>query len=122
MYYLYPTDENIIMKTPAFPVFEGDKVILYCQYKTTNYNDTTFFKNGAVVSVMPSSPNNEINMTIENVTKKDEGSYKCASPALKMESTESWLSVRPKSDTPGQVYNLNVMICVYIFTFCSNVF
>nr|XP_024654392.1 GTPase IMAP family member 8-like [Maylandia zebra] len=94
--------DNIIMKTPAFPVFEGDKVILYCQYKTTNYNDTTFFKNGAVVSVMPSSPNNEINMTIENVTKKDEGSYKCASPALKMESTESWLSVRPKSDTPEE--------------------
>ncbi|CAI5640123.1 unnamed protein product [Oreochromis niloticus] len=93
--------DNIIMKTPAVPVFEGDNVILYCQYKTTGYNDTTFFKNGAVVSVMPSSPNSEINMTIENVTKKDEGSYKCASLALKMESTESWLSVRPKSDTRG---------------------
>lgn len=94
--------DNIILKTPAFPVFEGDKVILYCQYKSTNYNGTTFFKNGIVVFVTsPSSKNKAINMIIENVTRKDEGSYKCASQDRKMESAESWLSVRPNTETQG---------------------
>lgn len=120
--YLYPTDDSIIMKTPAVPVFEGDNVILHCQYKTTNYNATTFFKNGKIVSVTsPSSNHKMINMIIENVTRKDEGSYKCASQELKMESAESWLSVRANNETQGQLYNLSILICVYILIFFINI-
>ncbi|XP_071343025.1 uncharacterized protein [Trachinotus anak] len=87
---------NIILKTPAFPVFTGHDVVLYCQYRTGNHNMTTFFKNGAEIDTYNSSSSNRvIQMTITNVTQEDEGFYKCASPDRKMESPESWLSVRP---------------------------
>uniref|UniRef100_A0AAQ5Y1T7 Ig-like domain-containing protein n=1 Tax=Amphiprion ocellaris TaxID=80972 RepID=A0AAQ5Y1T7_AMPOC len=86
---------NIIVKTPAFPVFEGDNVVLYCQFWTGNHNKATFFKNGAEISFSSSSGSGRvIKMTIENVTLEDEGSYKCASRDRKMESPESWLTVR----------------------------
>ncbi|XP_073332500.1 uncharacterized protein [Pagrus major] len=86
----------IILKTPAFPVFEGDKVVLYCQYWTGKPNRTTFFKNGAeIVTYNSSSSDTVIKMTIENVTQEDEGLYQCASQDRKMKSPASWLSVRP---------------------------
>ncbi|XP_059196336.1 Fc receptor-like protein 6 [Centropristis striata] len=85
----------IILKTPAFPVFEGDKVVLYCQYWRGIHNKTTFFKNGAkIVTYSSTSSDRVIKMTIENVTQEDEGFYKCASQDREMESPESWLSVR----------------------------
>ncbi|XP_050933177.1 uncharacterized protein LOC127143461 isoform X2 [Lates calcarifer] len=87
---------NIILKTPAFPVFTGDDVVLYCQYRTGNHNKTTFFKNGTEIDTYSSfSSDGVITMTIKNVTQQDEGLYKCASHDRKMESPESWLSVRP---------------------------
>ncbi|KAF3691181.1 Fc receptor-like A Fc receptor -like protein expressed in B-cells [Channa argus] len=88
--------DKIILKTPAFPVFMGDKVVLYCQYQTGNHNETTFFKNGVEIYASTSSSSDAVTeMTIENVTKKDEGLYKCASLDRKLESSESWLLVRP---------------------------
>ncbi|XP_044054277.1 sialoadhesin-like [Siniperca chuatsi] len=87
---------TIILKTPALPVFEGDKVVLYCQYWAGNHSKTTFFKNGAeIITSTSSSSDSVIKMTIENVAQEDEGFYKCASQDRKMESLESWLSVRP---------------------------
>ncbi|XP_074493096.1 uncharacterized protein LOC141768605 [Sebastes fasciatus] len=89
-------DGPIILKTPASPVFEGDKVVLYCQYWSGNHSKTTFFKNGAeMVNSSSSTSDRVMKMTIENVTQEDEGFYKCASQDGKMESPESWLSVRP---------------------------
>ncbi|XP_068175874.1 putative high affinity immunoglobulin gamma Fc receptor IB isoform X3 [Antennarius striatus] len=86
---------TIIMKIPAFPVLEGEEVVLHCQYSTDNQRNTTFFKNGAEVFTHSSSSSDRmIKMTIENVTQDDEGFYKCASQDRKMESPESWLSVR----------------------------
>ncbi|KAK2835847.1 hypothetical protein Q5P01_016331 [Channa striata] len=88
--------DNIILKTPAFPVFTGDKVVLHCQLRTGNHNKTTFFKNGVEINVSASSSSNTVTeMTIENVRQEDEGLYKCASLDRKIESPESWLSVRP---------------------------
>ncbi|XP_041791145.1 Fc receptor-like protein 6 isoform X2 [Chelmon rostratus] len=87
---------TIILKTPAFPVFEGDAVVLYCQYWTDNHSNTSFFKNGAEIVTSTSSLSDRvIKMTIENVTRDDEGLYRCASQDRKMESPGSWLSVRP---------------------------
>ncbi|KAE8294531.1 Polymeric immunoglobulin receptor [Larimichthys crocea] len=87
----------VILKTPAFPVLEGDEVILSCQYLSGTPGKTTFFKNGAEMntSYSSASSNRVIKMTIENVTQDDEGFYKCASQDGKMESPESWLSVIP---------------------------
>lgn len=84
----------IILKTPAFPVFEGDKVVLVCQYWVGNHSKTTFFKNGAENFTSPSS-DRVIKMTLENVTQEDEGFYKCASQDRTMESPEAWLPVSP---------------------------
>lgn len=50
-------------------------------------------------------------MTIENVTKADEGFYKCVSEGRKMESPESWLSVRRDR---GQLSGLHLMIIMII--------
>ncbi|XP_029988257.1 carcinoembryonic antigen-related cell adhesion molecule 1-like [Sphaeramia orbicularis] len=85
----------IILKTPASPVSEGHTVDLYCQYRTVNHSHTMFFKNRAhIITNTSSSSDNIVKMTIENVTKEDEGYYMCASEDRKMESAESWLSVR----------------------------
>ena len=71
-------------------------MVLYCQYQTGNHSKTAFFKNGAeIVTYSSSSSDGVIKMTMENVTQEDEGLYKCASQDRKMESPESWLSVRP---------------------------
>ncbi|XP_069006760.1 Fc receptor-like protein 3 [Embiotoca jacksoni] len=85
---------DIILRTPAFPVFEGDHVVLYCQYLRGYHNKATFFKNGVEITTSSSS-GREIKLTIENVTREDDGLYKCASQDRKMESPESWLSVTP---------------------------
>ncbi|XP_032381916.1 neogenin isoform X1 [Etheostoma spectabile] len=90
------SDGAIILKTPSFPVFEGDNVVLYCQYKTSNHSEITFFKDGAEIVTSSSSGSDRVTkMTLENVTQEDEGFYKCASQDRKLESPESWLSVRP---------------------------
>lgn len=105
VFYLSPTDGTIILKTPAFPVSEGDEVVLYCQYWTGNHSKTSFFKNGVEISTLTSSSSDRaIKMTIENVTQEDEGLYKCASRDRKTESPESWLSVRPDRGQRGRLY------------------
>ncbi|KAM7410360.1 hypothetical protein PAMA_001684 [Pampus argenteus] len=85
----------VILKTPAFPISEGDNVVLYCQYWTGSNNTTAFFKNGAeIITYSSFSADRVTKMIIENVTQADEGFYKCASEDKKMESPESWLSIR----------------------------
>lgn len=80
------------MKTPVHSVPEGEQVVLYCQYWKGNHSKTTFFKDGVEVHTSL-SPDRIVEMTIDNVTKEDEGFYKCASHGRKMESPASWLSV-----------------------------
>lgn len=94
----------MILKTPVLPVFEGDNVVLYCQYRTDNHSNTTFFKDGAEITTSSSS-GTVIEMAIENVTQEDEGLYKCASQDRETESPESWLSVsagRGNSTSPEE--------------------
>ncbi|KAM6921167.1 Fc receptor-like protein 5 [Xenentodon cancila] len=91
---------NIILKTPAFPVDEGDKVVMSCHYKIGNQGKTVFFNNEVEIFTSNSSSSDKaINWTSENVTPKDEGLYKCASQDGKMESPASWLSVTPNRGT-----------------------
>ncbi|AWP11236.1 Hypothetical protein SMAX5B_017595 [Scophthalmus maximus] len=91
-----PPDGDIILKTPALPVFTGDDVVLHCQYPTGNHKGTRFFKNGAEIDAKSSSSSAGVTeVTIKNVTREDEGFYKCAYRDRKMQSPESWLSVRP---------------------------
>lgn len=55
-------------------------------------------------------------MTIKNVTQQDEGLYKCASHDRKMESPESWLSVRPDR---GQLYGFIEFEDIYHLVTCD---
>ncbi|KAM9762518.1 sialoadhesin-like isoform 1-T1 [Menidia menidia] len=85
---------KILLRTPALPVHEGDDVILYCQHRTNYRSEAVFFRGGEVISTLAtSSSDRAANMTIANVTKKDEGFYKCALKDGGVESPESWLSV-----------------------------
>lgn len=96
IYYVRPTDGAIILKTPAFPVFQGERVVLYCQCLTANHSKITFFKDGAEITTnTTSSSGRVIKLIIKNVTQEDEGLYKCVSQDRKMESPESWMSVKP---------------------------
>ncbi|XP_058494933.1 Fc receptor-like protein 5 isoform X2 [Solea solea] len=97
---------NITLKTPASPVAVGDDVGLYCQYQAGNSTETRFFKNGAEIHThISASSDRVVVMAIQNVTQDDEGFYKCASHDRKMQSPESWLSVRPDR---GQAFEGNL--------------
>ncbi|XP_034561671.1 uncharacterized protein LOC117828570 [Notolabrus celidotus] len=86
----------IILRSPSSPVLLGDSVDLFCQYWTGNNGTTSFYKNGAEITTSTSSSGyREIKMRIEKMTQEDEGLYKCVSGDGRMESPESWLSVRP---------------------------
>ncbi|XP_077439287.1 Fc receptor-like protein 2 isoform X2 [Vanacampus margaritifer] len=85
----------VIMRTPAFSVPHGGSVVLACRYRKGNHTKTTFFRNGVETSTYSSpGPGTEIKLTIENVSEVHEGFYKCASQDGKLESPQSWLSVR----------------------------
>ncbi|XP_041635004.1 uncharacterized protein LOC121504360 [Cheilinus undulatus] len=84
------TAGSVILVIPALPVPEGENVTLTCMNKTTpaavaNFNKGSALKGGS--------------MTIYNVSKSDEGFYKCSIPGVG-ESAESWLAVR---DQPSNV-------------------
>lgn len=85
----------MIIVGPAHPVTEGDQVTLHCRYWLHKPNLTTFYKDGVEVVL------NVTEMTIDNVNGADEGFYKCAEPEEKLESPESWLSVRSKTKWLG---------------------
>ncbi|XP_059211383.1 low affinity immunoglobulin gamma Fc region receptor II-a-like [Centropristis striata] len=90
------TDGSVILESPVLPVMEGDAVTLSCRNKTTSSNLTAgFYKDG---DFMESSATG--NMTIDSVSKSDEGLYKCSISGAG-ESPESWLAVTDTSKPPS---------------------
>ncbi|XP_029932732.1 Fc receptor-like B [Myripristis murdjan] len=86
------TDGSVILESPVFPVMEGSDVTLRCKTRTTSSSLTAdFYKDGFLIG---SGSTGE--MTIHNVSKSDEGFYKC-SISDSGESPESWLAVRGAS-------------------------
>lgn len=89
--------DDMILKTPVFPVFEGNEVVLYCQSLRNKHDKMKFFKNGAeITSSNTSSSDTVAELNIVNVRRRDEGFYKCTSEDGKTQSQESWLAVRPR--------------------------
>lgn len=79
----------MILESPVLPVSEGDNVTLRCRNKTTSTNlPADFYKDS---DLMESSTSEE--MTINNVSKSDEGLYKCNVSGVEV-SPGSWLTVR----------------------------
>ncbi|CAI5661085.1 unnamed protein product [Oreochromis niloticus] len=82
------TAGSVILETPTHPVKEGNEVILNCKNKETQSEHITdFYKDGVSLGTW-----NQSSMTIKNVSKSDEGLYKCSIDGAG-ESPESWLAV-----------------------------
>lgn len=81
----FSPDGLVILQTPVRPVMEGQTVTLLCK-ASHNLNHTFIYKDGVKF-------NDNFNVTMKNVTKAQEGFYKCVNPTAAMESPESWFSV-----------------------------
>ncbi|XP_035850145.1 uncharacterized protein LOC116052133 [Sander lucioperca] len=90
---------SVILEVPASPVMEGDNVSLYCRKKDTQSNHMAdFYKDGSTLGTWYS------NMTIQNVSKSDEGLYKCSISGAG-ESPQSWLTVLKVKGDEGMFNN-----------------
>ncbi|XP_053199215.1 Fc receptor-like protein 5, partial [Scomber japonicus] len=86
------TGGPVILQSPVLPVMEGDDVTLHCKTKTSNL-PAGFYKDGSLIWTDPAG-----HMTIHNVSKSDEGLYKCHISSHG-ESPSSWISVTEKPTT-----------------------
>ncbi|KAJ0006199.1 hypothetical protein NQD34_013472 [Periophthalmus magnuspinnatus] len=73
--------EKLILKSPLFPVKEGEQITLTCSFKetrsavaTSNFN-TSFFLNGDFKGEFPGGQ-----MVLSSVTREHEGLYHCEHP------------------------------------------
>uniref|UniRef100_A0A669EPY0 Ig-like domain-containing protein n=1 Tax=Oreochromis niloticus TaxID=8128 RepID=A0A669EPY0_ORENI len=67
------TGGSVILQSPVLPVMEGDDVTLLCKTKTTPSNlPAAFYKDGSLIRKQPTG-----HMTIQHVSRSDEGLYKC---------------------------------------------
>ncbi|XP_036002892.1 low affinity immunoglobulin gamma Fc region receptor II-a [Fundulus heteroclitus] len=84
------TDGPVILESPVLPVTEGDAVILRCilNEASSSSNLTQFYKDGRLIGSSSAGI-----ITILDVSKSDEGLYKCDVTGAGG-SPESWLSVR----------------------------
>lgn len=81
----------MILVIPVLPVVEGDAVTLQCRVKNPQEQITDFYKDGLRKETSFTGE-----MTIENVSKSDEGLYRCNISGVG-ESPGSWLAVRPNN-------------------------
>ncbi|XP_051996851.1 uncharacterized protein LOC127653988 isoform X3 [Xyrauchen texanus] len=88
---------EVILFSPVHPVMKGGTATLQCKSLLYKVSQTVFYKNGVNFLSL-----NGTEMTIENVTKADEGFYKCAFANSSLESSEIWLSVRENSTVDSQ--------------------
>ncbi|XP_062301377.1 low affinity immunoglobulin gamma Fc region receptor III-like [Scomber scombrus] len=82
------TAGSVILESPAHPVLEGEDVTLYCKNKRTQSKHIAdFYKDGSSLGTRYTG-----NLSIQNVSKSDEGLYKCSISGAG-ESPESWLKI-----------------------------
>ncbi|KAK9525174.1 hypothetical protein VZT92_017497 [Zoarces viviparus] len=80
------SDGPVILQSPVLPVMEGHEVTLSCRTKTSSDRSAGFSKDGSFIRTEP-----EGLMTIQSVSRSDEGLYRCT--MSDGESPPSWLSV-----------------------------
>ncbi|XP_074480660.1 Fc receptor-like protein 5 [Sebastes fasciatus] len=82
------TAGSVILEVPARPVVEGYDVTLHCRKnKTQSKHIADFYKDGSRLGTRY-----EDNLMIQNVSKSDEGFYKCSISGAG-DSPQSWLAV-----------------------------
>ncbi|KAM9335241.1 uncharacterized protein ABDE67_020205 [Symphorus nematophorus] len=88
------TGGSVVLQSPVLPVMEGHDVTLTCRTKPPPSNLTAaFYKDGSLIRTEPTG-----HMTIQHVSRSDEGLYKCHSSS-DGESPPSWISVTGKPGT-----------------------
>ncbi|KAM9335738.1 uncharacterized protein ABDE67_020743 [Symphorus nematophorus] len=101
------TGGSVVLQSPVLPVMEGHDVTLTCKTKPPPSNLTAaFYKDGSLIRTEPTG-----HMTIQHVSRSDEGLYKCHSSS-DGESPPSWISVTgqptityPSSSTPAGFFS-----------------
>ncbi|XP_029931578.1 Fc receptor-like protein 4 [Myripristis murdjan] len=86
------SDHNLILESPPFAVFLGESVTLRCWDHSWTKVSATFYKDGSQESLRTSEATTEL--TINSVSKSDEGFYKCK--RSHDESKETMLKVEEK--------------------------
>ncbi|XP_067436909.1 Fc receptor-like protein 5 [Thunnus thynnus] len=77
------TDDDVILESPEFTLFEGDSVTLRCRHRTLGYEEeATFYRNGSSLETYTNYQPRRISdttveMTIYPVSVSDRGFYKC---------------------------------------------
>ncbi|XP_051285351.1 uncharacterized protein LOC127379586 isoform X3 [Dicentrarchus labrax] len=100
---------SVILDSPALPVLEGDNVTLHCRNKTISNLLSDFYKDDLLIET-----NSTGEMTILNVSKADEGLYKCRLSGGET-SPGSWLAVRePLPRDSAHVVLIQLWITVII--------
>ncbi|XP_062301108.1 low affinity immunoglobulin gamma Fc region receptor II-like isoform X2 [Scomber scombrus] len=90
------TDRSVVLESPALPVSEGAAMILRCKdLNNTSDQKFSFYKDGR-----PIGSNSTGEMTIQHVSKSDEGLYKC-SIAPGEETISSWVAVEASPPSPS---------------------
>ncbi|XP_067380156.1 low affinity immunoglobulin gamma Fc region receptor III-A-like [Channa argus] len=105
----------VILESPTRPVIEGYEVILHCRNKKTqSQHIADFYKDG---SFLGTQYNNSL--MIPNVSKSDEGRYKCSISGAG-ESPESWLTVvKGSEDDPPDIHSPDrfPLLLILVITF-----
>uniref|UniRef100_A0AAQ6IDP8 Immunoglobulin domain-containing protein n=1 Tax=Anabas testudineus TaxID=64144 RepID=A0AAQ6IDP8_ANATE len=83
------SDGSVILEIPALPVMKGETVTLRCRNKTTSSQILAHFYHYGEWIISSSTGN----MIMYNVSKSDEGLYKCNNSGAG-ESAESWLIIK----------------------------
>lgn len=78
----------MVLESPVLPAIEGEVVTLRCRNKMTTNITAKFYKDGLLIGNSSTE-----NLTIQSISKSDEGHYKCHIPGVR-ESSENWLAVR----------------------------
>uniref|UniRef100_A0AAZ1XX33 Ig-like domain-containing protein n=1 Tax=Oreochromis aureus TaxID=47969 RepID=A0AAZ1XX33_OREAU len=82
------TAGSVILQTGvALPITEGDDLTLVCVTKKPTKNWSAFYKDGALISSVPTG-----RLTIRNVAKSDEGVYNCETER-DGKSPLSWIAI-----------------------------
>uniref|UniRef100_A0A669AYX2 Ig-like domain-containing protein n=1 Tax=Oreochromis niloticus TaxID=8128 RepID=A0A669AYX2_ORENI len=104
------TAGSVILQTGvALPITEGDDLTLVCVTKKPTKNWSAFYKDGALISSVPTG-----RLTIRNVAKSDEGVYNCETER-DGKSPSSWIAVTEttRGDLGSHFHNCHVVYLSY---------
>lgn len=87
------TGGGTVLESPVLPLAEGDSLTLRCLVKAgvANGSKVEFYKDGSLLKTQTVNI-----MIIPNISKSDEGMYKCKGPTHS-ESPSSWVAVRSET-------------------------